>query len=54
MVLVPETCQSRSSIFREMLGLQMKLAAKEWPISKSERPRSRLRLRESCADEKLY
>src|SRR6266568_3766604 len=54
MVLVPESCQSRSSRFRENFGVHTKLAAKEWPISKSLRPRSALRLRESCAIGKLY
>ena len=32
----------------------MKLAANVWPMSKSERPRSPFRLRESCAIGKLY
>ncbi len=54
MVLVPEICQLRSSRLREKPGCQMKLAAKEWPISKSDRPRSPFRLRESCAAGKLY
>src|SRR5262244_3822761 len=52
-VLVPANCQSRPSQCFVNCGDQMKLPAKVWPMSKSERPRSSFRLRESCACEKL-
>src|SRR5215471_11984658 len=54
MVLVPATCQSFSRARRERFGVQMKLPAKECPVSKSLRPRSPARFLESGAAGKLY
>ena len=53
-LLVPESCQSRASQWRDRRGVRMKLAAKACPTSKSERPRSSFRLRASWAMGKLY
>ena len=51
---VPAICQSRNTMLREKLGDQLKVEEKVWPMSKSLRPRSPFKLRESCATEKLY
>ena len=44
MVPLPAICQLRSGARRLKPGDQMKLVAKAWPISKSDRPRSARRL----------